>query len=196
MQNLRSKIPQRTCTREYTDYTSYKSYLKSDFDSRCGYCDDHDQYYGGSDSYHIDHFAPKKFADLISKYSNLVYSCPFCNKAKRNKWPSDDQNVNVVGDEGFIDPCSENYDIHLNRDENGSIISVTPIGGYMHKHLELNLNRHAIIWKLDRINEAITKIQVLRDSDSELGEDLSNRLNQLLADYREYDQRLKDTYNK
>jgi uncharacterized protein (TIGR02646 family) len=79
--------PTRTCAESYSNYRSFKKHLENDFNNRCGYCDDPDSYYGQEISYHIDHFKPKsEFPELEVEYKNLVYSCPYCNRAKSNKW--------------------------------------------------------------------------------------------------------------
>jgi uncharacterized protein (TIGR02646 family) len=103
-----------------TKHQAYKDELRVDFRRRCGYCDDKDVYSGGKRGFHIDHFKPKsKFDDLKTTYSNLVYSCPYCNIAKSNKWKPR---------VGFIDPCSAEYENHLLRDERGRIVPKTKRG--------------------------------------------------------------------
>lgn len=137
--------PQRTCTNVYTRYTSFKPYIREDFNKRCGYCDDLDVYHGGSRGYQIDHFKPYsivRFLALKEEYSNLVYSCPFCNRAKSNKW--EDSN-------GFIDPCSENYDNHLERNSRGQIKYKSEQGKYIHSNLNLHLKRHELLWMIEKI---------------------------------------------
>ena len=125
MIKLRQIKPQRTCTKEYNDYKRYKDVLRSDFNKKCGYCDDADYFMGGRRGYQIDHFKPQDgFPELECVYSNLVYACPFCNRAKWNKWQDT---------EGFIDPCEDAYDQHLHRNNNGQIIPKTNHGNYIHK---------------------------------------------------------------
>ena len=59
--------------------------------------------------------------------------------------------INVVDSEGFIDPCTEEYDKHLIRLPDGSISGITPLGKYMRKTLQLYLKRHEIIHNLDKL---------------------------------------------
>ena len=109
--------------------------LKEDFGNMCGYC--------GKNldivkcPYQKDHLIPKDIAekvgrlDLLTDYNNLVYSCRVCNRNKSNKWPFD--NVDKLHDDkvGFIDPASDEYDEHLERDESGTIVPKTDVGKYM-----------------------------------------------------------------
>jgi hypothetical protein len=152
MSSVREKKPSRTCSKTYASYTSFKSYLRDDFNKRCGYCDDLDIYHGGVRGYQIDHFKPhsiEAFKHLKEDYSNLVYSCPFCNRAKSNKWQDED---------GFIDPCEDEYDEHLARDSRGQIVAKTSRGQYIHKNLNLHLKRHELLWMIDKLEEQSKEI--------------------------------------
>ena len=158
MNSIHKVKPQRTCTRQEGDYKKFKKYLRSDFNQRCGYCDDWDYYYGGKRIYHIDHFKPhsiSKFLPLKHEYSNLVYSCPFCNIAKSNKW----QDIN-----GFIDPCDKEYDNHIKRDNSGKIIYISSQGEYIWKNLKLYLRRHELLWILDKLENQKDKLNDLIDN--------------------------------
>lgn len=133
-------------------YSLYKQELREDFYSRCGYCDTPDYYSGGKRGYHIDHFAPKsKFDFLKNDYGNLVYCCPICNIGKSNDWPGKDHQTSVLNDVGYVDPCNEEYQAHLQRTSDGRIHAITPLGGYIHRKLKLNLKRRQICWLLERI---------------------------------------------
>jgi len=115
---------------------------------------------GGKRGYHIDHFAPKsKFSELEKIYTNLVYSCPFCNISKSDYWPSDNAFVGVVNDEGFVDPCDTQYDQHICRNDNGRITAISPLGKYIHKKLKLHLLRHELIWKHGQIKQLIIELK-------------------------------------
>src|SRR3989344_7641205 len=168
---LRDKIPSRTCVKTYTDHKRYKPYLRKDFNKKCGYCDDYDAFVGGPDSYHVDHFVPAgDFPHLSTTYSNLVYSCQYCNRAKWNKWPSNSEHINIVNNEGFVDPCDVNYNTHFERDSNGDIIALTELGNYMHKNLHLHLERHAILWNLNRIQEQRNTLKAYMSDSAKLSE--------------------------
>ncbi|GIO40339.1 hypothetical protein J41TS4_00970 [Paenibacillus apis] len=162
MIKLRDKAPVRTCTKVYSNYRSYKHYLRSDFNNRCGYCDDYDGWTGGEVTYHIDHFAPKsKFSSLENDYSNLVYACSFCNRFKSDDWPSDSQKISVVNNVGFIDPCHSSYENLFFRDNYGNIKPTNELAQYMYKKLQLFLSRHRIVWNLTRIKLQLDNIRPL-----------------------------------
>lgn len=131
-----------------------KKYLAVDFKGRCAYCDDRDFYYGGQRNFHVEHFAPKeKFPALLFVYENLLYSCPYCNSSKSDLWPSNDPAISVVGTIGFVNPCSEEYLQHLERDATGKIIATTDLGRYMYKSLKLFLYRHELFFKIEQVEE-------------------------------------------
>lgn len=140
----RSAVPQRT------PYTAYRAEVRADFHGCCGYCDDSDR---GVDQigFHIDHFAPKgRFPTLTCDYANLVYACRFCNIHKSSKWIGNDATLHHNGSQGFIDPCSIDYDIHLGRDDEGRIVGITDLGKYIAKQLNFGLLRHQLLWKARR----------------------------------------------
>lgn len=139
-----------------TTYKPYKSQLRIDFHNSCGYCGGDDFWLGGKRGFHIDHFKPKSlFADLEAEYSNLVYSCPFCNIAKSNDW----------NEQGYIDPCVDDFDNHLQRNEVGQIVPKSDIGNYMYDKLKLNLLRHRLIWIITELQELIDEMQALGFND-------------------------------
>lgn len=160
MPDFRTKSPSRTCSKSYANYRSYKKYLIKDFSNRCGYCDGSDTWHGGYKAFHIDHFAPKdKFPQLEKTYSNLIYSCPACNNSKSNKWPSNDPNQNVVSNRGFLNPSIDDLNGHFERDDFGKIIGKTDIAKDMIASLNLNIDRHSVIWMLTKLEELIDKYQ-------------------------------------
>lgn len=144
--------PKRTCLRKSKDYTSFKIDLRNDFNKKCGYCDDIDLMQGKKNFYYIDHFKPHsitRFKNLKHEYSNLVYSCPFCNGAKSNTWKDTD---------GFIDPCDEEYDNHLERNSKGQIKFKTEQGKYIYLNLKLYLPRHEHLSMIEKLQEQSNEI--------------------------------------
>ena len=158
---IKQKIPIRSHTGvQWTTNKSNKKRLIIDFEKKCAYCDDSDKYAGGSKMYHVEHFAPKeKFPELEFTYDNLLYSCPFCNISKSNKWPSESSHINVVGNNGFADPCSDEYNNHLKRNSDGSIFYITPVGEYMYYELKLYLQRHQLIYNLERVHNKLKEVK-------------------------------------
>ena len=145
--------------KEFKNYTTYKKYLIKDFHHRCGYCYDHDMFFGGARNYQIDHFVPKiKFEHLENKYDNLIYSCPFCNRSKWDKWVGETADENIKDNKGFVHPCNDDYERHFIRNEKFEIIPTDEIGQYMYEELHLYLKRHSIINFLDKLNERILKL--------------------------------------
>lgn len=146
--NVQQIKPDRTCIKIYASYTSFKPFIREDFNNRCGYCDDLDLFHGGVRGYQIDHFKPhsiEKFEELKQEYSNLIYSCPFCNRAKSNKWEDED---------GFIDPCCDEYSNHISRNDKGQIqYDTTPQGKYIYENLNLYLPRHELLWMIEKLQK-------------------------------------------
>ena len=153
MQPVRNIVPKRTCSKTFKSYRKYKLYLQTDFHRRCGYCGDLDVLCGGIRGFQIDHFRPKSclhFKHLENDYSNLVYACPYCNRAKSNDWPAGNSIESALNGQGYIDPCENEYDNHLARREDGSISPQTDVGKYMFEKLKLGLRRHQLAWKYEQ----------------------------------------------
>lgn len=194
MVDLRERIPVRSAVVRRRNYRLYKVDLRTDFNCRCGYCDADDEYFGGLSGAHIDHFAPKsKFPALANSYHNLVYSCPFCNRAKSNTWLGNNANIPNNGKEGFVDPCSAEFDKHLERRTSGEIVSTTKLGEYMIDQLKLRLMRHRFIWQAQRLNKMLMQLRqllpLLQKEDPHRLE-LLEAIAELLGAYQDYRQRI------
>lgn len=108
---FRETTPKRqNITKEVSDYHEHKINLQKDFRGHCGYCNDRD--WPRREFFEIDHFVPKVMLTTIkdTDYSNLVYSCRSCNNAKRKKWPTGKEHIHNDGNQGWIDPCCDEYD--------------------------------------------------------------------------------------
>lgn len=68
----------------YASHSSYKPWLRDEFEFRCVYCLFRERWYpNGSDSFGVDHALPKSVRpDLECTYDNLLYACNRCNTAK------------------------------------------------------------------------------------------------------------------
>lgn len=161
MQSLHKNIPIHSALGvKCKSMSEFKPYLRSDFGERCAYCGDLDSIAGSSRNFQVDHFAPKsKFPDLEFEYNNLMYSCPYCNRAKWDYWVGEDAKICVDGDKGIVNPCTPEYDEHLGRLESGVIVSKTALGQFMYNRLKLYLRRHHLFYKLECLKE---RIKVLR----------------------------------
>lgn len=188
MAQIHRKKPAYSTPQKKNSYKLYKDELWADFNKSCGYCDCPDTVWGGKAGFQIDHFAPqKKFPHLSCTYDNLIYACPICNRGKSNLWPSDDPSVSYLEDNGFINPCHTEYDDHLARAENGAIVALTPLGGYMAKTMKLGLARHQVIWLREELRFLIKEVKIYIDSSSEL----KGKYHELLEKYFEYDEQLR-----
>ena len=189
---MRRIVPaRRDEIRQYASHRSYKPFLREDFNKRCGYCDADDKFLGASAAFHVDHFAPqKKFGDLQTEYTNLVYSCRYCNGSKSDYWPSECPQTPVVNNEGVIDPCEEEYDKHLARNDKGYIYPITDLGTFFHNLLNLGLTRHSILWKLQQIesnlDEMESKIERLSTEQEKVYRELSSEYRNLITYICEY----------
>ena len=167
----------------YKTYGKYKPFLRKNFNKRCGYCDGLDVYAGGSRGFQIDHFKPKKtFPDLETEYSNLVYSCPYCNRAKWDYWRDN---------KGFVDPCSDSYSEILFRNEKGQIKYENEQGQYIYEHLKLYIRRHELIWIIEKLKKQSDKLDKLSD---ELGEGHDEELN-VLREFKKIQKKIKEYTN-
>jgi hypothetical protein len=187
----RGKVPQ------YKNYRQYKDRLKKDFNDRCGYCNDEDSWAGGVRVYQIDHFVPRKHLKSIKEndYSNLVYTCSYCNRRKWDDWPSQDEKVHNDGTVGYIDPCCDDYGAQFKRNELGEIKYITVLGEYMYKKLNLFLRRHSIIWSLHKLDEQIFELKELRVA-GKFNSKNEKKFTDLLLDYHQYTNDLRKTNNE
>lgn len=164
MPEFRENIPKRRDdVNEVSKYQDHKSPLKEDFNSKCGYCDCHDNW--RFTYYEVDHFVPRDIFEkngTISEtdYNNLVYSCRHCNNAKRKKWPTNDELIHNNGKEGFIDPCDEEYDEQFERDCDGTIKWNTELGGWIYKALKMDIRERTIKlnWNLYRLYKIVLEL--------------------------------------
>ena len=166
MNDFRLVVPKRRNNpRNVKRYGLHQDDLIEDFENCCGYCGDNDGFSGGKRFYQIDHFVPKSLK-LIDEtnYSNLIYSCFYCNNRKSNDWPTGKADVHNDGTKGYIDPCHDDFPKQFKRNNRGDIVPCSPLGEYMHLHLNLGLRRHALIWALARLEK---RVKILREYKSE-----------------------------
>lgn len=181
---FRNTAPTRTCTKTYTSYKPFKTYLADDFNKRCGYTDCADRWFGGKNTFHIDHFKPiKDFPALATDYSNLVYSCSYVNILKSNDNPNN-----------YLEPCNDDYNQHFYRDQLGTIIPYqhSAKAKYMHKKLKLGLARYRTIWLLDNVFDLIKQLTIqINNMPKDTPEELAalrvhSELTQKLTQYLDY----------
>ena len=162
MKRIHTIPPKRSIITQKFNYKDkkIKQQLAQDFHMSCGYCGDSHYFVGGINNFHIDHFAPKSlFKELENNYQNLVYSCPYCNCSKSNKWVGHTAEEAIIGNKGFIDPCDAIYSEHLYREEDGSIMYKTDLGKYIYNELKLYLFRHKILYQLNKLRSTINRLK-------------------------------------
>lgn len=184
--------PKRTYNGDdLSPYQLYKKILAKDFNNRCGYSDCPDFWFGGISTFHIDHFAPiSQFPHLKEKYSNMVYSCSYVNRAKSNDWKSNNETTPIVDGKGYLDPVNNDFNEHFYRDISGNIIPKddSTAAQYMHKKMKLYLKRYSVIWTLDLIHQ---KIKLLNERIKLSKDDLKKKelyavLGELSSEFFEY----------
>ncbi len=168
MSIFREHTPKRrNITTAVNTYGDHRNDLRIDYKNRCGYCNDFDSF--RFTYFELDHFIPQKkdkkpFLTIKSNtdYSNLVYSCKACNNAKRNKWPTNDENVPNRNNEGFIDPCDDDYNNHFGRTNSGRITHKTKLGEWKYNNLKFYKPQHEIIWNIEELEKLIIEIKALK----------------------------------
>src|SRR5271168_1524332 len=81
----------------YTDYSSYRPWLRDEFSFRCVFCLLRERWVTGA--FHLDHFLPVGHQPHeANEYENLFYSCAACNSAKRDLDIPDPTHVFVDAD--------------------------------------------------------------------------------------------------
>lgn len=185
------KKPARRNVEKKTSYTAYRDDLRKDFNFACGYCDDSDLNVDRI-CFHIDHFAPKKrFPNLETVYENLVYSCRFCNIRKSDHWVGNNPTIHSDGNKGFIDPCDQEYDEHLDRDPSGRIVAKSDLGRYIIRRLSLNLLRHELLWKARKARLLRNEIGPLLDRHKAAGLPKNDVYTVLLERFRDLTEKIE-----
>lgn len=122
----------------------YVSHLRILFRNRCAYCLTPDDRLGGEEAMEVDHFRPRRYADLIFAWSNLYYSCRTCNNHKGDHPTQDEESQGLR----FVDPCAEDPDEHfrLTRDPKfGDYCRVVPSPAAEYTVFQLRFNRRRFL---------------------------------------------------
>ena len=136
----------------------------------------------------IDHFDPRKKGDFLQQYDNLFLATRHCNGAKRNFWPSaNEQSLGLR----YLNPCREHdYGEHLFEDPKiHLLIGVTPAGRYHIRMCDLNADHfvaerreRAEIWEL--LQSAITvKRHQMPHLAADLAEALRKQAEQMIPEF-------------
>lgn len=118
-----SEVARRHGPDGYTDYRSYRPWLRDEFTFRCVYCLLRERWGHITGQFDLDHFVPQvQNLDEAVSYDNLVYACHACNLRKR------DQRLPATV------LTSENVRIY----EDGRIVGLTPESNFIIKALWLD----------------------------------------------------------
>jgi len=192
---LRDRTPTRrpnpTLNPTGSDWSEHKPDLKEDFKSYCGYCSSYDGY--RHTYFEVDHFVPKSeiikngWGISLTQYSNLVYSCKFCNNKKLSKWTTNSATVFNDGSTGFVDPCDDVYDSLFYRTSAGAIRPVpnSNLARWMYKEaFKFDERERSIIvlWNMNRLRQIIDAIAVELNKYTE-GSSEYNKVYKKLGDY-------------
>ncbi|MBR9831204.1 HNH endonuclease [bacterium] len=149
----------------YSRYSQYKDILIVDFKKRCAYCNDTNKY--RIRSFAIDHFIPQKPLNFKPKipanqYDNLIYCCSYCNRAKWNKWPTDDEAIENDGNKGFVKPTRDKYKDLFFRNMNGRIIPIenSNLARYIKDELMLWHPIHSLMWRIEKLMDLEDKVDL------------------------------------
>jgi hypothetical protein len=90
----------------------------------------------GFENFEIDHFRPRSlFPESSGDYYNLYYSCHPCNRIKHDKWPPSALESKGIG---FVDLCSDDFDMHYEETLDGLWLGRTMSAKYTIDALRLN----------------------------------------------------------
>lgn len=177
-------IKRRENVTELGHYSEAREILQEDFHDMCGYCGKNCKVM--AEKFHIDHFVPKSL-DCTRKndYYNLVFACAKCNLSKSNKWPTEDISKPNDGMKGFVDPASEEFDQHMERNAQGYVVGKTTLGRNMCKELHLDMRRTDIFWKMGKLMKQQERLEELFDKGilKEEEKDYYIRNNRLFKNY-------------
>ncbi len=133
--------PRRHGPQGYSDYGSYKPWLRDEFAFRCVYCLSRETWKpDGHEGFSVEHIAPRAtHPEAAREYDNLLYACVSCN-ARRQCVPLP------------IDPSRRPLGGHLRIDHDGTAQALTAEGQRLIDLCRLNrtsLRRYR--WRLLRV---------------------------------------------
>ena len=139
----------------YSDYSSFRPWLRDEFEFRCVYCLKRETWGVVVGEFELDHFCAQAVRpDLVTQYENLVYACRRCNIIKGVATIDDPFTVLVAG--------------RIRSQPDGSVTSLDQAARRIELVLDLNSPR-LIQWRL-----LWTRFVALAEAnDSELWDELT-----------------------
>lgn len=133
----------------FSDYKTYKRYLRIDFNYRCAYCGVTEYRWGSERNFVVEHFRPQRwFPELTTFYANLYYACNRCNDIKSDRWPTAEETELKFG---WIDPCESDFADHFEKEAPDGILQpTTQAGRYTVENLQLNLRNYLVEMRRER----------------------------------------------
>jgi hypothetical protein len=122
----------------------YRDCLRREFVFQCGYCLSREREVGPAEpfgGFEIDHHRPEsRFKAFIYRYDNLIWACRLCNRAKRDAWPTRDEERNGIV---FLDPVRDPLGKHLViEDTTVTVLNESRPGHYFVETIHLNSQAH------------------------------------------------------
>ncbi len=169
---------ERTCTKSYKSYSSYKPSLQKDFGGHCAYCNLNEEWIMPL-PFEVDHFIPKNAyepagrKDLKTDYRNLMLSCPRCNKLKGGLFRGEIPEHEITNPY-FYNPAEVDYNNIFYRDEKGRIHSDDELGRQVMEVLQLYRPSKQMAWLLDEMKEVLDMVErkLAQENDPEKTEKL------------------------
>lgn len=138
----------------YSDYRSYRPWLRDEFDFRCVYCLIREQWGRVTGEFDLDHFLPQSVDPAqTTDYDNLLYACRACNLRK--------------GSSLLPDPCGALTAETTRVYPNGSIAGLTPEAEMIIRALCLN-SPGLVRWR----RTWVRILELAADNDQDLLHDL------------------------
>jgi hypothetical protein len=110
----------------YSEYESYRPWLRDEFAFRCVYCLARERWHKGEYGFQVDHVIPRSEAPARTlDYDNLAYACQTCNEMK-----SDAARV--------PNPCEVGYGGCLEVHDDGTISALSTEGEFLIRVLRLD----------------------------------------------------------
>ena len=85
--------------RDYANPEQFRPWLRDEFQFRCVYCLEREQWVNRIGHFDLDHFLPVSLHPLQSlEYDDLLYACHACNARKRSLATPDPLNAGSIGE--------------------------------------------------------------------------------------------------